>query len=81
MSFFIKMLTRITPYTWGKRKCELNARIHIWIYESLKLILGGIIIKKKGKKKERKNIYKKRRKGRSKRKEKKRKENDGLMML
>jgi hypothetical protein len=66
------MLNRITPYTWGKRKCELNARIHI--YESLKLILGGIIIKKKGKKKERKNIYKKRRKGRSKGKEKKRKE-------
>jgi hypothetical protein len=68
------MLNRITPYTWGKRKCEQNARIHTWIYESLNLILGGIIIKEKGKKKERKNIYKKRRKGRSKGKEKKRKE-------
>jgi hypothetical protein len=50
------MLNRITPYTWGKRKCEQNARIHTWIYESLNLILGGIIIKEKGKKKGKK-IY------------------------
>jgi hypothetical protein len=68
------MITRITLYIWGKRKCEKNARIHTRIYESPNLILGGIIIKEKGKKKERKNIYKKRRKGRSKGKEKKRKE-------
>jgi hypothetical protein len=72
------MLNRITPYTWGKRKCEQNARIHTWIYESLNLILGGIIIKEKGKKKRKENIYI-RKEGKEEVKEKKR--NEKKMMV
>ena len=73
------MLTRITPYTWGKRKCEQNASTHTWIYESQNLIQGGIIIKEKGKKRKEKIYIRK--EGKEEVKEKKRKENDGLMML
>jgi hypothetical protein len=66
------MITRITLYIWGKRKCEKNARIHTRIYESPNLILGGIIIKEKGKKRKEKIYIRK--EGKEEVKEKKRKE-------
>jgi hypothetical protein len=64
-------LTKITSHNRGQKKCEQNAKIHTWIYESPNLILGGIIIKEKDKK-EKKNIYT-RKKGNKEVKERKRK--------
>jgi hypothetical protein len=73
-------LTKNTSHNRGQKKCEQNAKIHTWIYESPNLILGGIIIKEKDKKEKTKNIYI-RKEGKEEVKERKGKENNGLMML